>query len=371
MGVKLLDRQPGGAPGEPTRSKVSVRRIRKNFGAYRALDDVELEIQTGEFLTLLGPSGCGKTTLMRIIAGLESSDAGAVFIDGRDVTQELPRRRGLGMVFQSYSLFPHMTVAENVGYGLRVKGCSRSEIEGRVDEMLRLIRLPDVADRKPTSLSGGQQQRVALARALATQPSLLMLDEPLGALDLKLRHQLQLELRRIHRETGMTFLFVTHDQEEALFLSDRIAVMRNGRIEQLATPEVIYGRPRSDYVADFIGDVTLLDCRSDPRDRSVAHLLDCPDAGPIRLASPSESDAFRLVVRPEEVDLQPPEAPGLPSEVLEVINEGSTTLVLLKASNGIELKSRMLGRPPAVIRRGARLSAVISARGVCLDAVNP
>lgn len=243
------------APGRSPRLKVSARHIVKRFGGTTAADDISLDIRDGEFMTLLGESGCGKTTLMRIIAGLESVDSGSVLIDGKDVTALPPRQRNLGMVFQQYSLFPHMTVAENVAYGLRVKRKAESEVRTVVDRMLDLVRLPDLRDRRPAQLSGGQQQRIALARALATSPELLMLDEPLGALDLKLRRQLQVELKRIHRETGTTFLFVTHDQDEALFLSDRVAVMRSGRIEQLDDPMRIYHRPANEFVADFVGDV--------------------------------------------------------------------------------------------------------------------
>ncbi|MBN8943101.1 MAG: ABC transporter ATP-binding protein [Rhizobiales bacterium] len=347
-------------------AKVSVRALAKSFGAYQALRAVDLDIRTGEFLTLLGPSGCGKTTLMRIIAGLETGDSGTITIDGRDVTHQPPRQRGLGMVFQNYSLFPHMTVAANIGYGLAVKGRPKAEIAARVAAMLDLIRLPHVADRKPAALSGGQQQRIALARALATEPSLLMLDEPLGALDLKLRRQLQGELKRIHRETGMTFLFVTHDQEEALFLSDRVAVMRDGRIEQLDTPDVIYHRPVNDYVADFIGDVTLLTCSADAGDRSRGHAQGWAGAAPIMLASPATRDTFRLVIRPEQVRLAPPAGAGLPAEVEEVINEGSTTLVLLRSADGLGLKARLIGRPPLALSRSTRVDAIVEGAGIGL-----
>lgn len=192
-------------------AKVSVRQLVKRYGTTTAADSIDLDIRDGEFLTLLGSSGCGKTTLMRMIAGLETADSGQITIDGRDVTHLPPRQRKLGMVFQQYSLFPHMTVGENIGYGLRAQGAPEAQITERVREMLDLIQLPHVRDGKPGQLSGGQQQRVALARALATRPSVLMLDEPLGALDLKLRRQLQSEIKRIHRETGSTFLFVTHD----------------------------------------------------------------------------------------------------------------------------------------------------------------
>lgn len=353
------------SPGDAL--KCRVRGLDKSFGSYRALRAVDLDIRDGEFLTLLGPSGCGKTTLMRVIAGLEVSNTGSVEIDGRDVTGLAPRHRGLGMVFQSYSLFPHMTVAENIGYGLKVAGRPRAEVAGRVQEMLDLIRLPHVADRRPKALSGGQQQRVALARALATRPSLLMLDEPLGALDLKLRRQLQSELKRIHRETGTTFLFVTHDQEEALYLSDRIAVMRDGRIEQLDTPEAIYHRPVNDYVADFVGDVTLLACSVAGVDRSQAAPRDWPGATPVTLEAPAAMDAFRLVVRPEQVTLTPGDGDeGLPAEVEEVVNEGSTTLVLLTSATGSSLKARLIGRATLDLTRRTKVRAHIRGADVLL-----
>ncbi|QCI67020.1 ABC transporter ATP-binding protein [Phreatobacter stygius] len=367
---RLIEAQKSHGEASPAAVKVSARALAKSFGAYQALRNVDLEIRSGEFLTLLGPSGCGKTTLMRIIAGLETSDSGTIAIDGRDVTHAPPRHRGLGMVFQNYSLFPHMTVADNIGYGLAVKGRPKAAVAARVAAMLDLIRLPQVADRKPAALSGGQQQRVALARALATEPSLLMLDEPLGALDLKLRRQLQGELKRIHRETGMTFLFVTHDQEEALFLSDRIAVMRDGRIEQLDVPDAIYHRPVNDYVADFIGDVTLLPCSVDATDRSRAHAEGWPGAAAITLAEPARHETFRLVVRPEQVRLAPRSGIGLPAAIEEVINEGSTTLVLLRSADGHGLKARLMGRPSFDLSRRADVDAIVEGAGIGLPAAS-
>jgi ABC-type Fe3+/spermidine/putrescine transport system ATPase subunit len=357
------------ASGDGARTaKVSARGVSKRYGDFYANRDIDLDIRTGEFLTLLGPSGCGKSTLMRIIAGLETCDDGRIFIDGRDVTSEPPRRRGIGMVFQNYSLFPHMSVWENVAYGLKVKGLRRAEIAQRVEEMLALIRLPEIARRLPSALSGGQQQRVALARALATRPSLLMLDEPLGALDLKLRHQLQAELRRIHRETGVTFLFVTHDQEEALFLSDRVAVMRDGRIEQLDTPEAIYQRPINDYVADFIGDVTLIACERDASDHTVARFAGLAEAAPLKLAQPAPHAQFRLVVRPEQVHVATDRRAGIPVEIDEIINEGSTTLLLLRLASGALMKARLIGRPPGPWVRGTPLGATIDEDVVVLPA---
>lgn len=356
---------PSAATAAP---KVAVRGLTKSFGTFAALRRVDLDIRTGEFLTLLGPSGCGKTTLMRVIAGLETADDGAVAIDGRDVTAEPPRNRGLGMVFQNYSLFPHMTIADNVGYGLRIRKRPKAEIDARVETMLDLIRLPHIAGRLPSELSGGQQQRVALARALANEPSLLMLDEPLGALDLKLRRQLQAELKRIHRATGMTFLFVTHDQEEALFLSDRIAVMREGIIEQLDSPDAIYHRPVSDYVADFIGDVTLLPCLATGPDRLAANVTGWQGGRPVQLPQQAIAGQFRLVVRPEHVRLAPPASEGLPGAVEEVINEGSTMMVVIRSAEGTQLKARVMGRPAIALARGTPVVAQIADASVTLPA---
>ncbi len=346
------------ALGRPPRLKVSARHIVKRFGGTTAADDICLDIRDGEFMTLLGESGCGKTTLMRIIAGLESVDSGSVLIDGKDVTALPPRQRNLGMVFQQYSLFPHMTVAENVAYGLRVKRKAESEVRTVVDRMLDLVRLPDLRDRRPAQLSGGQQQRIALARALATSPELLMLDEPLGALDLKLRRQLQVELKRIHRETGTTFLFVTHDQDEALFLSDRVAVMRSGRIEQLDDPMRIYHRPANEFVADFVGDVTLLRCEYDATRGGVVleggHFLPLPldDA----------RGAITLVVRPEQVSLLPAASrvPGVQCRIEDCAHQGGSTLYLVRLANGELLKARSLGAPSAELPPGGAALASLS-----------
>ncbi|MBN9425029.1 MAG: ABC transporter ATP-binding protein, partial [Burkholderiales bacterium] len=316
--------------------KVSVRQLVKRFGSTVAADCIDLDIRDGEFLTLLGASGCGKTTLMRMIAGFEAPDAGSIAIDGQDVTALPPRERRLGMVFQQYSLFPHMSVAENIGYGLRAKKVPQAQIDARVDEMLALVQLPQVRDRRPSQLSGGQQQRIALARALATRPSLLMLDEPLGALDLKLRRQLQAELRRIHRETGTTFLFVTHDQEEALYLSDRIAVMRSGRIEQLADPQSIYLRPANTFVADFIGDVSFLDADYDPA-RGAVRLA---DGAWLAVSLARAAGPLRLAIRPEHLRLLPAgDTRGLPAKVAEVSHESGSTLYTLLLAHGAELKA--------------------------------
>ena len=330
--------------------KVSVRNIVKRFGATTAANDISLDIRNGEFLTLLGESGCGKTTLMRIVAGLEAPDSGTVRIDGVDVTHVPPRQRNVGMVFQQYSLFPHLSVAENIAYGLRVKRRSQSEIDATIDQMLDLVQLPGTRDRRPSQLSGGQQQRIALARALATRPTLLMLDEPLGALDLKLRRQLQGDLKRIHRESDATFLFVTHDQDEALFLSDRVAVMRAGSIEQLDDPVRIYQNPVNRFVADFVGEVTLLDCEYDPLRGGIS-----VDGKNFTAAALDDSPRrITLVVRPESAVLHPRSSPeGLEVTVEDIVYQAGTTLYTARLVSGARLKSRALGAPSPEFPSGA------------------
>jgi spermidine/putrescine transport system ATP-binding protein len=237
---------------------VELRGVTKRFDDVVAVDALDLVVYRGEFLSLLGPSGCGKTTTLRLIAGFERPDDGELLIGGEDVSRLPPYRRDVNTVFQSYALFPHLNVVQNVAYGLRQRGLRKGAREAQAREILKLVRLPQVAERKPRQLSGGQQQRVALARALVMKPRVLLLDEPLGALDLKVRKELQLELKLIQREVGITFVYVTHDQEEALALSDRVAVMNEGRIEQLATPREIYDAPSTAFVADFIGDTNFI-----------------------------------------------------------------------------------------------------------------
>src|SRR6187397_2918904 len=232
--------------------------LAKHFRDVRAVDGVSLDIGAGEFFSLLGPSGCGKTTTLRMIGGFELPTGGRIELRGRDVTNDPPDKRPVNMVFQNYALFPHLDVGENIAFGLRRKNVDKADIKRRVHEALDLVHLAGYEKRKPNQLSGGQQQRVALARALVNRPNVLLLDEPLGALDLKLRRQLQIELKRIQSEVGITFVYVTHDQEEALTMSDRIAVMHQGRVEQLGTPEELYERPQTRFVADFIGTTNLL-----------------------------------------------------------------------------------------------------------------
>jgi spermidine/putrescine transport system ATP-binding protein len=240
---------------------IELRNISKAYGALRVIDDVSLRVDKGVFITLLGPSGCGKSTLLRTIVGLSQPDSGAILVDGQDITQAAAHNRPVKMVFQDYALFPHMTVAQNIGFGCEMQGMSRAATAERCRELLELIRLPDLGGRYPDALSGGQRQRIALARALAPDPAALLLDEPLGALDLKLRQDMQRELKSIQRRTQKTFVFVTHDQEEAMSMSDLVAVMNKGRIEQLDTPQNIYANPVSEFVASFVGAANLFPAR--------------------------------------------------------------------------------------------------------------
>jgi spermidine/putrescine transport system ATP-binding protein len=241
--------------------RIELVSLTKSYGAQQVLKGIDLTIESGEFFSLLGPSGCGKTTTLRLIGGFEQNESGSVMIDGVNIAGVPPERRPVNTVFQNYALFPHMSVADNVGFGLRFERCTKDERTRRVGEALDLVRLTDYADRRPHQLSGGQQQRVALARALVLRPRVLLLDEPLGALDAKLRRTLQFELKELHREVGITFVYVTHDQEEALTMSDRLAVMRAGEIEQVGPPQAVYDAPESAYVADFLGLANLLPAR--------------------------------------------------------------------------------------------------------------
>jgi spermidine/putrescine ABC transporter ATP-binding subunit len=239
-------------------SQVVLEGVRKKYGDFTALQPTDLQIADGEFLTLLGPSGCGKTTTLRIIAGFVEPDAGRVIFDSQDVTMDPPQARSIGMVFQDYALFPHLTIADNIGFSLRERRVPKRQINARVEELLHLIKLPDIGKRYPSEISGGQQQRVAFARAIASTPRVLLMDEPLGALDLKLREAMQIELRSLQRKLGITTVYVTHDQSEAMNLSDRIAVMEKGHIVQLGSAREVYEKPRTRFVADFIGKINFL-----------------------------------------------------------------------------------------------------------------
>jgi spermidine/putrescine transport system ATP-binding protein len=297
---------------------IRLDRVTKTFGDTIAVDDLSLDIEEGEFFSMLGPSGCGKTTTLRMIGGFDDPTRGTIYLGGRDVTDLPPYRRDVNTVFQSYALFPHFNVFENVAFGLRRRKVDRSEIERRVRESLELVDLVGFDRRKPGQMSGGQQQRVALARALVNRPKVLLLDEPLGALDLKLRKQMQLELKRIQEDVGITFIYVTHDQEEAMTMSNRLAVMRHGKAEQVGPPEDVYENPQTEFVASFLGASNLLDGElKEQRNGSSTVLLTGGDA----VSLPSERAPFgsgetvKVGVRPEKISIEPDDdrtsAPGL------------------------------------------------------------
>ncbi|TMF68760.1 MAG: ABC transporter ATP-binding protein [Chloroflexi bacterium] len=296
------------------RPALRLQGVRKSYGQVVAVAGVDLTVEEGEFFTLLGPSGSGKTTLLRLIAGFERPDTGRIELGGRDVTSTPPYLRDTNTVFQDYALFPHMSVADNIGYGLRVKGVSRQPREERVQRALKMVRLEGLGRRRPNQLSGGQRQRVALARAVVNEPEVLLLDEPLGALDLKLRQEMQIELKQIQKEVGITFIYVTHDQEEALTMSDRVAVMSNGQIEQIGSPVDVYERPATEFVAGFIG---------------ISNVL-------VR-------DGVRFVVRPEKIRMLAESEtadPGMtvePGRVEEIIYVGMTTRYLVHLDRGERL----------------------------------
>jgi putative spermidine/putrescine transport system ATP-binding protein len=316
--VSLQERselQPDGPAREGAAAAVRLEGVRKSYGDVVAVDGVDLEIEAGEFFTLLGPSGSGKTTTLRLIAGFERPDEGLIELGGQDVSREPPYSRDVNTVFQDYALFPHMTIADNVAYGLRVKGVPRREREGRVEEVLRRMRLPGVGKRKPAQLSGGQRQRVALARALVNRPEVLLLDEPLGALDLKLRQEMQLFLKSLQQDLGITFIYVTHDQDEALTMSDRLAVFNHGRIEQLGSPAEVYERPQSAFVAGFVG---------------VSNVI--------------ERDGKHYAVRPEKIHLKDAgSTPGAgmhaePGRIHDVVYAGMITRFVVELERGGELQ---------------------------------
>ena len=319
---------------------LSLQHIKKDFGEGEVLSDISLDVHRGEFVTLLGASGCGKTTTLRIISGLETADEGRVLLGGRDMTDLPPEKRPVNTVFQSYALFPHMNVEKNVAYGLRLRGMDKRAIDKRVREMLELVQMSDHARRMPSQLSGGQRQRIAIARALALEPELLLLDEPLGALDLQLRRQMQVELKRLQKQLGITFIYITHDQEEAVNMSDRIAVMRSGRFEQIGTPEEIYDAPMTRYVAQFIGRSTILTGTVTAVNGDTAVIEDengryPADASRARLAP---GEACELCVRTERMRVSREPVPGfsLPCTVKEARYAGGSVLTYVTMAGGAE-----------------------------------
>ncbi len=336
---------------------LSLQHITKNFGEGDVLRDISLDVARGEFVTLLGASGCGKTTTLRIISGLETPDEGTVLLDGKDVTVLPPERRPVNTVFQSYALFPHMNVEKNVAYGLRVRGMDKASIAKRVREMLELVQMEDYAKRMPSQLSGGQRQRIAIARALAPEPELLLLDEPLGALDLQLRRQMQLELKRLQKKLGITFVYITHDQEEAINMSDRIAVMRGGRFEQIGTPEEIYDEPKTHYVAQFIGRSTILDGTVESVGRNMAVIRGA--CGSFRVDASRAlliaEESCEVCVRTERMRASsvPIEGFDLPATVREARYAGGSVLTYVTLKNGAEAVATSEGRLSDALKPGS------------------
>ena len=326
----------------PAAGDLRIEHVTKRFGTVTAVDDVDLTIASGEFFSLLGPSGCGKTTTLRLVAGFEQPTSGRIMVGDDDLTPRRPAKRPLNMVFQDYALFPHLTVADNIAFGLRIKRLNKAEQNERITEALSTMRLDGMADRRPAQLSGGQRQRVALARALVNRPRALLLDEPLGALDLQLRKQMQAELRRIHQQTGTTFLYVTHDQEEALTMSDRIAVMHNGQVEQLADPRTLYERPTSAFVADFIGTSNLLTLNEPTYSNGIVS-VDLGEGQRLTAALPvAPTDPMvQITVRPERISLHDtvPEIVDARSSIVrgtvaELVYLGSLTEVTVDLAMG-------------------------------------
>ena len=328
----------------PDTPVISIECVSKRYGDFLAVSEASFEIRRGEFFSMLGPSGCGKTTLLRMIAGFEDVTSGVLRLDGVDVAGVPPYRRAVNTVFQNYALFPHLSVFENVAFGPRIRSLEGAELERRVRDMLDVVHLGDFANRKPNQLSGGQRQRVALARALVNQPSALLLDEPLSALDVELRRKMQLELKRIQRDVGITFVFVTHDQEEAITMSDRMAVMRGGRLEQVGRPEEIYDTPATAFVARFIGSANMIPVEiGSCADGRATLTLPGERRGeaPTRGRSFADGASALLMVRPERLELAagepPPQRIGLPVTCTDIIFQGPVVRCALRDAAGDEL----------------------------------
>jgi spermidine/putrescine transport system ATP-binding protein len=324
---------------------LEIQGVTRRFGDFTAVDGVSLAIEAGEFFTLLGPSGCGKTTLLRMVAGFDLPDAGRIVLDGQDLADRPPERRNVRTVFQSYALFPHMTVEGNVAFPLQMARVPAAEMPSRIAGALEDVRLTGFGKRMPHELSGGQRQRVAIARALVTHPAVLLLDEPLAALDAKLREEMQIELINLQREVGITFVYVTHDQTEALALSHRIAVMNHGRVEQLDEPSRIYGSPATRFVADFIGQCNLLSGPVVGRDGSVA-TLDVPGIGRVRTMAPGASEGTRgtVALRPEKIRIlasTPPDTPEnhVRGRVADFLYMGDVTVYKVETEGGARLEA--------------------------------
>jgi spermidine/putrescine ABC transporter ATP-binding subunit len=344
---------------------IEIRGLSKRFGAVQAVDDVSLSVQAGEFLALLGPSGSGKTSILMSIAGFELPDAGRIAIDGEDLTWLPASQRNLGMVFQKYTLFPHLTVLDNVAFGLKMRGVARAERHRLAEEALATVRLEGYGKRMPAQLSGGQQQRVALARAIVYRPKVLLMDEPLSALDKNLREEMQLEIKRLQSQLGITVVFVTHDQGEALTMADRVAILNRGRIQQLDAPKVLYERPRTRFVAGFIGETNFLPVQVGTL-RPLGALVQLPGgAAPREVRSDAlvgrvaGSSAAVGALRPEQISLARADTPGaLGATVTGVIYSGSTVLCIAQLADGTELRARLPDPSRVSVSTGERVGLV-------------
>ena len=348
-------------PEDSPSGELRISHARKTFVTpekthVHAIDDVSFTIGQGEFFVMLGPSGCGKTTLLRSIAGLETLDDGEIVLGDRRIDQLAPHARPVNTVFQSYALFPHLTIADNIAFGLEMERMPKAKVKARVDEMLALVQLTEMANRKPEQLSGGQQQRVALARALAKQPQILLLDEPLAALDLKLRRGMQSELKRLQRTTGITFVFVTHDQEEALSMGDRIAVFNDGRPEQIGTPEEIYEKPASRFVADFIGETNFITTPA-TRDAADSITVQLPGGDPVQLAKsvPTPTGDVTITIRPERIHFDPTGEKFATGRVTKLVYMGTDLRATVELADGTELAVRVPPPFDDAIRPAAEL----------------
>ncbi|OWY39077.1 spermidine/putrescine ABC transporter ATP-binding protein [Xenophilus sp. AP218F] len=336
---------------------LEIKNVVKRFGDYTAVNNVSLSVEAGEFFTLLGPSGCGKTTLLRMLAGFEQPDSGQILLDGKDMSLVAPEKRPVHTVFQSYALFPHMTVRENIAFPLKMAKWDKSKIDAQVDELLEDVRLTQFGNRYPHEMSGGQRQRVAIARALVDRPRLLLLDEPLSALDAKLREEMQLELINLQKEVGITFVYVTHDQGEALALSHRIAVMSHGQVEQLDVPEKLYSNPKNRFVADFLGQCNVLEgvVKTVNGDTMTVDIKGCGEVKCLTAAGVREGQKGWLALRPEKVKLDK-ELPDLPDEayfkgrVHDCLYLGDVTIYVVEVADGVLVEAMQANSIPGVAK---------------------
>lgn len=357
-----VNNQPADDPSSPDRTsgpdatdnKLRLEKLAKHYGSVVALAEIDLAVKNGEFLTLLGPSGSGKTTLLNLVAGMVTATSGRILVDGRDITYLDPNKRGLGMVFQNYALMPHMTVFENIAFPLRVRKVKEDEIKRRVLDVLDQVRLPEVAKRKPAELSGGQQQRVAIARCIVYNPSIILMDEPLGALDKKLREEMQIELKRLHDTLEITALYVTHDQEEALTMSDRIVLLNGGHIEQIGTPDELYFNPCSLFAAEFLGDSNIIQGTVDSAGPKVSVTTATGQRLACRICETQKGKDVKVMVRPENVVMLPEgetreNTNQLSAQMLDTISFGGVIKSYLKLPDGGTIVVQELtkaGRPP-------------------------